>query len=669
MVFEHFPYTNFHDINLDWILRTLREMEAELQDFVFMNTIKYADPIQWDITTQYAKNTIVIDPATGDAYISTRPVPAGVLLSNTDYWSVIFNYQAVVNNIKENIAYDVGDSSTTPVALQEHDLVWWHDGIYMVLYDIPAGTALIPGTNVQKYTVDEKFRLFEINMEGIAGALTQEIQDREDADTALGDRIDQEIQDRQDDVQALEDADTALGGRIDQEILDRQSEDQRIIELIQETSLFINVKEYGAVGDGVADDTLALIAAFAAAEDKRSTIWFPDGVYIITSRIRVYSNTHVLFDSDASLQLRRVTSGSFGPALCFGEYGNENFAESYEGTHDVIIENMKFNGGFDVTVCVRTDTHGGGTIAIGACKNITIRNCVFENCYNDHYLDIAGSDNVHVENCRFTGGGYVGVDYSYEAINTDFMTAGGFPHYGVHDNKPSKNLWITECYFENFYGSSYAIGNHSQADVSGFLSNINIISNRFVTMSKCIRMFSARYIRINDNMFSDVGRATEDSYAHPIRIFDCARIKINGNMFINVSTIEPIYIQKYTGSWNYDLEVSDNSFSSIGDSNNSRSAMQIADARLINICNNMFQSVTGRPITIQNCSRGIVADNSGYQIGTSLETVTAINLLDSCQYLTVTDNMFPDCPGDAVRVGSASSCIRRNNLQTSFTAF
>lgn len=156
MVFEHFPYTNFHDINLDWILRTLREMESELQDFVFMNTIKYADPIQWDITTQYAKNTIVIDPATGDAYISTRPVPAGVLLSNTDYWSVIFNYQAVVNTIKENIAVDAGSSPTAPVALDENDLVWWNDDLYKVLYNIAAGTAFIEGVNVRRMTVDEK---------------------------------------------------------------------------------------------------------------------------------------------------------------------------------------------------------------------------------------------------------------------------------------------------------------------------------------------------------------------------------------------------------------------------------------------------------------------------------------------------------------------------------
>jgi len=156
MIFENFPYSNFHDINLDWILKTFREMEKQLDEFVFLNTIKYADPIQWNITTQYAKNTIVIDPATGDAYISVQAVPAGVPITNSEYWSVIFNYQAVINTIKENIAVDAGNSPTTPVALDENDLVWWNNDLYKVLYDIAAGTAFIEGVNVRRMTVDEK---------------------------------------------------------------------------------------------------------------------------------------------------------------------------------------------------------------------------------------------------------------------------------------------------------------------------------------------------------------------------------------------------------------------------------------------------------------------------------------------------------------------------------
>lgn len=51
------PYTNFHDLNLDWIIEVLNEFNTKLTDFVSLATIKYADPIQWDITSQYEANT------------------------------------------------------------------------------------------------------------------------------------------------------------------------------------------------------------------------------------------------------------------------------------------------------------------------------------------------------------------------------------------------------------------------------------------------------------------------------------------------------------------------------------------------------------------------------------------------------------------------------------
>src|SRR5262245_52866225 len=51
------------------------------------------------------------------------------------------------------------------------------------------------------------------------------------------------------------------------------------------TSL-VNVKDFGAVGNGVADDTAAIQAAIDfAANNKRSTIYMPSGDYKITSSL------------------------------------------------------------------------------------------------------------------------------------------------------------------------------------------------------------------------------------------------------------------------------------------------------------------------------------------------------------------------------------------------
>ena len=85
------PYTNFHDLNLDWIIEVLNEFNTKLTNFVSLATIKYADPIQWDITSQYEANTVVVD-SNGNAYLSVQPVPSGVSLDRTEYWTNIGNF-------------------------------------------------------------------------------------------------------------------------------------------------------------------------------------------------------------------------------------------------------------------------------------------------------------------------------------------------------------------------------------------------------------------------------------------------------------------------------------------------------------------------------------------------------------------------------------------------
>jgi hypothetical protein len=63
----------------------------------------------------------------------------------------------------------------------------------------------------------------------------------------------------------------------------------------------VNVKDFGAVGDGVADDTTAIQAAITAATPNK-TIYFPGtGKYKITSTITVPSTVKVNFASNASV--------------------------------------------------------------------------------------------------------------------------------------------------------------------------------------------------------------------------------------------------------------------------------------------------------------------------------------------------------------------------------
>lgn len=93
------PYTNFHDLNLDWIMEVLNEFNTKLTDFVSLATIKYADPIQWNITSQYESNTVVVD-SNGNAYLSVRPVPSGVSLDRPEFWTKIGNFDELWADVK-----------------------------------------------------------------------------------------------------------------------------------------------------------------------------------------------------------------------------------------------------------------------------------------------------------------------------------------------------------------------------------------------------------------------------------------------------------------------------------------------------------------------------------------------------------------------------------------
>ena len=156
-LFSHkYPYTDLHELNLDWIISKLIQMDAKLTNFVSLNTIKYADPIQWDITKQYETNTIVIDPATGVAYISAKPVPAGVSISNTDYWSVVFDLQQIINNITDNLTFHNNGASPTLLGdVNTGDWILWNNKLYVALANMIAGTALIEGSNIDPASVEQ----------------------------------------------------------------------------------------------------------------------------------------------------------------------------------------------------------------------------------------------------------------------------------------------------------------------------------------------------------------------------------------------------------------------------------------------------------------------------------------------------------------------------------
>lgn len=107
-LFENYPYTNLHNLNIDWVIKMIKELNDKF-DAAITSKIQFADPIQWDITKQYPPLTLVID--NNKAYLSMQSVPAGMPLSNTDYWQNIFDMSELYNEVdqlREDVESEVG---------------------------------------------------------------------------------------------------------------------------------------------------------------------------------------------------------------------------------------------------------------------------------------------------------------------------------------------------------------------------------------------------------------------------------------------------------------------------------------------------------------------------------------------------------------------------------
>ena len=284
------PYTNFHDLNLDWIMDELNEFNTKLTNFVSLATIKYANPIQWDITSQYEANTVVVD-IKGNAYLSVKPVPSGVSLDRTEFWTKIGNFDELWADVKKSITpNDEGHSPTATADRAVNDLVWVNGELVRVTKAMIAGDAYVPGSNCVSSSTNEVLHyLINAFNEGLSAEKTA----REDADAQLQTDIDNETQARKDadaqlqtdidnETQARKDADAQLQTDIDNETQARKDADNKLqknIEVALKSAVnWANVKTYGAVGDGSTDET----SAFNAAKASGLPLYIPQGTFKVS---------------------------------------------------------------------------------------------------------------------------------------------------------------------------------------------------------------------------------------------------------------------------------------------------------------------------------------------------------------------------------------------------
>ena len=178
----------------------------------------------------------------------------------------------------------------------------------------------------------------------------------------------------------------------------------------------VSVKDFGAVGDGVADDTAAINAAVASLGVLGGSILFPSGTYRLASTTSLASRqTHIPISGKSN-----ICFSGYGATLV-SEYSAATLNDTgvlfgIQSSQNIIVEGFRIVTEFARTIGSSTATdYGCWAVGIYSSTaqsiNVTARNLFIPNAFAVLGIFPTGfrTQNVVVENCS--------IDLAYYGIN------------------------------------------------------------------------------------------------------------------------------------------------------------------------------------------------------------------------------------------------------------
>jgi hypothetical protein len=249
----------------------------------------------------------------------------------------------------------------------------------------------------------------------------------------------------------------------------------------------VSVKDFGAVGDGVANDTVAIQAALTAA----NSVFFPEGTYL-TDTLTLKANQEVYGCGNSSIIKQNTTTGaSYGTLYCdsgssssfisnitirnlqvLGQVATQGFSEfrhliSLHGVQNVLIDSCSIVGFRGDGILLGSGTSAGQE---RHNQNVTISNCLINGVNNDNRngISVIDGDTIKITNNSFT-----------------FCTRSNMP--GPIDLEPDtvsyaiiKNITITNNSFLNCLGNVAQISIDLRFDAYTVPPSNFIISNNVI---------------------------------------------------------------------------------------------------------------------------------------------------------------------------------------------
>ena len=286
--------------------------------------------------------------------------------------------------------------------------------------------------------------------------------------------------------------------------------------------MFISIKEFGAVGNGIVDDTESIQNALKASKK----VYIPEGIYKVTKQIKVYSNTTLEMHNEAVL-INYILTGS---TSVLSNYDLGEIVTAYNGE-----SNIKISGG--TILCTPNQEYrdiflnkgdwGNQGITIAHGSNIAIENVRIQDVFRAHAIEITGCEDVTINNCLFDG--WIGnptydipgteTEAHREAVQIEDACVGA--SNANADGTQCKNIKIVnnKCKLVNSTYSAFptAFGSHSNTDISEY---IYIEGNEIVGCTRAgISYGNFIHGSISKNIIRACGRGIYSRLSKPMQDF------------------------------------------------------------------------------------------------------------------------------------------------------
>lgn len=147
---------------------------------------------------------------------------------------------------------------------------------------------------------------------------------------------------------------------------------------------FVSVKDFGAVGDGVTDDTSAIQAAIQSLGGVGGSIYFPIGEYLCDNNLTC-NKLNVRFFGETGGNATNQTAGAlYASAIRFTQTAGDNlyFHNSGYALRRIIIEDLMLHGGTS-----------GNVLNFDNCTVVDVSRCIVTNS-----SDVSGATGINIYN-------------------------------------------------------------------------------------------------------------------------------------------------------------------------------------------------------------------------------------------------------------------------------